>query len=85
MHFVVECNEIEIYLVDLWQVRILVSLFPSWLLGLYKKLIAPLGEGKVAAVMVGAYAFSLDAMMLFHLESVRLLWLYAVELCIIRL
>uniref|UniRef100_A0A7N0TTG2 Beta-carotene isomerase D27-like C-terminal domain-containing protein n=1 Tax=Kalanchoe fedtschenkoi TaxID=63787 RepID=A0A7N0TTG2_KALFE len=33
-------------------VRILVSLFPSWLLELYKKLIAPLGGGQVAAVMV---------------------------------
>ncbi|CAM8959401.1 unnamed protein product [Rhodiola kirilowii] len=33
-------------------VRILVALFPSWLLQLYKKLIAPLGGGQVAAVMV---------------------------------
>lgn len=39
----------------MWQVRILVSLFPLWLLGLYKKLLAPLGGGQVAAVIIGAY------------------------------
>ena len=38
---------------DLFQVRILRSLFPPYLLELYKMLIAPIGGGKIAAVMVG--------------------------------
>lgn len=38
-----------------WQIRILRSLFPPWLLKLYKKLISPLGGGEVAALMVGEY------------------------------
>ncbi|CAH9112695.1 unnamed protein product [Cuscuta europaea] len=33
-------------------VRILESLFPAWLLDLYRRLIAPVGGGKIAAVMV---------------------------------
>lgn len=37
----------------LLQVRILRSLFPPFLLELYKMLIAPIGGGKVAAIMVG--------------------------------
>lgn len=38
---------------DFCQVRILRSLFPPYLLELYKLLIAPIGEGKIAAMMVG--------------------------------
>lgn len=38
---------------DLCQVRILRSLFPPYLLELYKMLIAPIGGGKIAAMMVG--------------------------------
>ncbi|KAG9457853.1 hypothetical protein H6P81_002361 [Aristolochia fimbriata] len=33
-------------------VRVLVSLFPSWLLELYKLLVSPIARGKVAAIMV---------------------------------
>ncbi|PIA32774.1 hypothetical protein AQUCO_04300010v1 [Aquilegia coerulea] len=36
-------------------VRILRSLFPPFLLELFKMLVAPLGRGKVAAIMVGTY------------------------------
>uniref|UniRef100_A0A7N0TUX7 Beta-carotene isomerase D27-like C-terminal domain-containing protein n=1 Tax=Kalanchoe fedtschenkoi TaxID=63787 RepID=A0A7N0TUX7_KALFE len=43
---------LNVFRAKMVKVRILVSLFPSWLLELYKKLIAPLGGGQVAAVMV---------------------------------
>lgn len=38
-----------------WQVRVLISLFPPFLLELYKLLIAPIQGGKIAALMVGQY------------------------------
>lgn len=37
----------------LWQVRVLRSLFPSWLLPLFKQLVSPLGDGKPAAMLCG--------------------------------
>jgi len=41
------------YLYHKWQVRVLKSLFPPFILVLFKMLIAPIGGGKVASMMVG--------------------------------
>lgn len=41
------------------QVRILKSLFPPLILELYKLLIAPLAQGKIAALMVGEFSVSI--------------------------
>lgn len=43
----------DLLCIAICQVRILKSLFPPFLLELYKMLIAPIWEGKVAAIMVG--------------------------------
>lgn len=53
LHF---CSvNVVVILFCLKQVRILRSLFPPLLLDLYKLLISPLGNGKVAAIMVGKW------------------------------
>lgn len=41
------------YSIYFWQVRVLLSLFPPFLVENFQKLIAPIGGGKIAAMMVG--------------------------------
>lgn len=53
------------------QVRVLRSLFPTWLLPLFKQIVAPLGDGKPAAMLCGnVYSLLVSGKMLMITTSI---------------
>jgi hypothetical protein len=57
-------------------VRVLRSLFPSWLLTLFKKLIAPLGDGKLGAVLCGNFSLFVTLFLHFLCQDCPCKWLF---------
>lgn len=56
--------------------RVLRSLFPSWLLTLFKKLIAPLGDGKLGAVLCGNFSLFVTLFLHFLCQDCPWKWLF---------